>query len=98
MRKRQQDTDSVISAQEGDVMGWSVLYEQLPANWSAYTPDLPVIVATGKSREECEQLIAEAIPLHLESLTRDREERPWLYVPEKMTPELRAVFARIDCA
>lgn len=96
MKKRRQDTDSVISAEESEVMGWRVLYEQLPANWSAYTPDLPVILVTGESREECERLMAEAIPLHLDALKRDREERPWLYKPEDLSPELRAVFARID--
>jgi hypothetical protein len=33
---------------------------------------------------------------NLESLRKDREERPWLYVPEELPPDLRVVFARID--
>jgi predicted RNase H-like HicB family nuclease len=74
-----QDPSDVISSEEGYVQGYRVLYEQLPSNWSAYTPDLPVILVTGPSRAACERLIAEAIPLHLEGLREDRAERPWLY-------------------
>jgi len=34
--------------------------------WSAYVPDLPGCVSAGPSREEVEQLIREAIHLHVE--------------------------------
>jgi len=74
-----QNTDTIISSEEGRVQGRRVLYEQLATNWSAYTPDLPVILVTGESREECERLMGEAIPLHLESLREDCAQRPWLY-------------------
>lgn len=40
----------------------------------------------------------EVIPLHLDAHTRDRAERPWLYRPEDLPPDLAAVFARIDAA
>jgi predicted RNase H-like HicB family nuclease len=96
--KQPQETDRAISSEEGTVLGYRVLYEQLPSSWSAYTPDLPVILVTGATREECEQQMTEAIPFHLEGLREDREERPWLYTPEKLSPELRAIFARIDAA
>ncbi len=36
--------------------------------WSAYAPDLPGVVAAGASRAEVEELMAEAIPLHLDGL------------------------------
>jgi predicted RNase H-like HicB family nuclease len=45
-----------------------VVYEQAPNNWSAYVPDLPGCVAAGDTREETEQLIREAVALHIESL------------------------------
>lgn len=53
-----------------------VVYEQTPNNWSAYVPDLPGCVAAGDSREEVEQLIREAIELHLEALRADNEPIP----------------------
>lgn len=80
------------------MQGCRVLYEQLPANWSAYTPDVPVILVTGGSREECARAMGEAIPLHLALLCEDRAARPWLDTPDQLSPELRAVFARIDAA
>jgi predicted RNase H-like HicB family nuclease len=95
---QEQYTEGVLSSEEGAVHGYRVLYEQLPSNWSAYTPDLPVILVTGATREECERQMTEAIPLHLESLRQERAERPWLYAPGNLSPELRAVFARIDAA
>jgi predicted RNase H-like HicB family nuclease len=44
------------------------LDEQPAGNYSAYAPDLPGCVATGDTREETEQLMREAIELHLEDL------------------------------
>jgi predicted RNase H-like HicB family nuclease len=43
------------------------------ANCSAYAPDLPGIVATGATREECEREMQAAIAFHLEGL-RDADE------------------------
>lgn len=45
--------------------------EQGPRNWSAYVPDLPGCVAAGRTREETEHLIREAIEFHLEGLMLD---------------------------
>jgi predicted RNase H-like HicB family nuclease len=83
---------------EGLLYGWRVVYEQTATGWCAYTPDLPTILCAAETHEDVEQQMAEAIPLHLEGLARDRQERPWLYKPEDLSPELRAVFARIDAA
>jgi predicted RNase H-like HicB family nuclease len=38
------------------------------ANYSAYAPDLPGVVATGATREECEREMQSAITFHLEGL------------------------------
>jgi predicted RNase H-like HicB family nuclease len=83
---------------EDQMHGYRVVYERTATGWCAYTPDLPTIVGAAPTREEVEQQMAEAIPFHLEGLREDREERPWLYRPEDLSPELRAVFARIDAA
>ena len=49
-------------------MQYVIVFEQTPNNWSAYVPDLPGCIAAGKTREETEQLIREAVALHVESL------------------------------
>lgn len=50
-----------------------VVIEQADAGtYSAYSPDLPGCVATGSTREEVEQRMAEAIQLHIEGLREDR--------------------------
>jgi ABC-type methionine transport system ATPase subunit len=38
-------------------------------NYSAYSPDVPGVVATGATREECERELREAIEFHLEGLS-----------------------------
>jgi predicted RNase H-like HicB family nuclease len=53
-----------------------VVYEQTPNNWSAYVPDLPGCIAAGDTREETEELIREAVALHVESLLDHNEEVP----------------------
>ena len=50
-----------------------VVIERIDAgNYSAYSPDLPGCVATGSTREEVEQRMAEAMRLHVEGLREDR--------------------------
>jgi predicted RNase H-like HicB family nuclease len=44
--------------------------------YSAFVPDLPGCVAAASTREEVERLIAEAIPLHIESLRAHGEAIP----------------------
>jgi predicted RNase H-like HicB family nuclease len=53
-----------------------VVYEQTPNNWSAYVPDLPGCVTTGKTREDVEQRIREAIEFHIEGLKLEGEPIP----------------------
>ena len=40
-------------------------------NYSAYLPDLPGCIATGKTIEELEQRMNEAIELHLRGMRQD---------------------------
>lgn len=53
-----------------------VIYEQDPAGWGAYCPDLPGLGAAAATREEVERLIKEAIDRHIESLREHGEEVP----------------------
>ncbi len=55
---------------------YTVLFERGERNWSAYVPDLPGCVATGKTREETEQRLREAISFHIEGLKIDGEPIP----------------------
>ena len=55
---------------------YTVIYERGPNNWSAYVPDLPGCIATGKTRSELEILIREAIEFHIEGMRQHREPIP----------------------
>ncbi len=53
---------------------YTVIYEWGKRNWSAYVPDLPGCMATGKTRKGVERRIRDAIEFHLEGM-RARGER-----------------------
>jgi len=53
------------------VKRFAVVVEDTGTNLAAYVPDLPGCVATGKTKEEVEQLIRAAIELHLEGMAED---------------------------
>jgi predicted RNase H-like HicB family nuclease len=55
---------------------YAIIIERGPHNLSAYVPDLPGCITTGKTIEEVEQNIREAIELHLEGLQEDGEPIP----------------------
>jgi len=55
---------------------YTVIYESGKRNWSAYVPDLPGCIATGKTRKQLEGLIREAIEFHIEGLKARGEEVP----------------------
>ena len=50
---------------------YAIVIEQGPNNLSAYVPDLPGCVTTGRTREEVEQNIREAIVFHLDGMRED---------------------------
>jgi len=54
-----------------------VVYEKARDNYSAYSPDIPGCIATGKTRKEVEKNIKEAISFHVEGLEKDG-----LHLPE----------------
>ncbi len=57
-------------------MKYVVLFEHSETNWSAYVPDLPGCIATGKTKAETEMLIREAIEFHIEGMRLDGEPVP----------------------
>ena len=48
-----------------------VVIEKADGNYSAYAPDLPGCVATGKTVEDTELNMHEAIRMHLQGLQED---------------------------
>lgn len=57
-------------------MKYVVVHERTTTGWSAYVPDLPGCVAAGKTRQETERLIREAITFHLEGLRAEHQPIP----------------------
>lgn len=49
-------------------MKYLVIIETTTTGFSAYSPDLPGCVATGKTKQEVEQNMSEAIAFHLEGM------------------------------
>ncbi|MBK9982681.1 MAG: type II toxin-antitoxin system HicB family antitoxin [Saprospiraceae bacterium] len=48
-----------------------VIYEKTKTGFSAYAPDLPGVIATGKTRATVEKNIFEAIQFHIEGLKEE---------------------------
>ena len=53
-----------------------IVIEKADNNYSAYSPDLPGCVATGKTREETEVNMHEAIEMHIQGMKEDNEPIP----------------------
>ncbi len=65
-----------------------VVFEKSPTGYGAYVPDLPGCIATGKTRDEIEVLIYEAIIFHLEGM-----EKEGLEIPKPLTEAETFVFS-----
>lgn len=55
---------------------YAVVIEKGGSNFSAYVPDLPGCVAAADTLEETEQLIREAIEVHIRGMREDGLEVP----------------------
>jgi predicted RNase H-like HicB family nuclease len=49
-----------------------IVIEKANGNYSAYSPDLPGCIATGKTKDQAAKNIHEAIELHVQGLKEDR--------------------------
>ena len=61
-------------------MKYLVIIEKASYNYSAYLPDIPGCVATGKTKEEARKNVLKALELHLEGLLDDH-----LPIPEPVS-------------
>jgi predicted RNase H-like HicB family nuclease len=57
-----------------------IVIEKADGNYSAYSPDLPGCVATGKTRDQAARNMHEAIGLHVRGLLEDK-----LPVPQSLS-------------
>jgi predicted RNase H-like HicB family nuclease len=57
-------------------MSYAIVVEKAGKNYSAYVPDLPGCIASGKTPEETGQLIREAVELHLNGLREEPIPQP----------------------
>jgi predicted RNase H-like HicB family nuclease len=53
-----------------------VVFEKTETGYSAYVPDLPGCIATGKTKNMVEKHIIEAIQFHLEGLKEEKIKIP----------------------
>ena len=67
---------------------YTIIIETAKGNHSAYCPDLPGVIATGRTKEETIQKMREAIIFHLEGLKREN-----MAVPE---PSTQATYVDIS--
>jgi predicted RNase H-like HicB family nuclease len=58
------------------VKKFAVVIEEGPNNYSAYVPDLPGCVSTGRTLAEVEKNIREAIEYHIEGMIEDGDPIP----------------------
>ena len=68
------DTDA-LSVDFGWIGEVRVVFEQAPQNWAAYAPDLGGVISTGKTRQEVERNMGEAIAIYREEMARDHAHR-----------------------
>jgi len=52
-------------------MHYAMIVEKAEGNYSAYFPDLPGCIATGKTLEELKKRMREALELHLRGMRED---------------------------
>lgn len=65
-----------------------VVYEKTKTGYSAYVPDLPGVIATGKTKTIVEKNIFGAIQFHIDGLKEER-----LRIPKAQAESEMLVFA-----
>jgi len=66
-----------------------VIFEKTSTGYSAYVPDLPGVIATGKTKPSTEKNIYEAIQFHLEGMKLEN-----IPIPKADTMSEVLVFAK----
>jgi len=77
-------------------MKYAVIYEKTGTGYSAYVPDLPGCITTGRTRKETERLMKEAIEFHLAGMREDGLPVPKSTTTVKKAPGTLAVARTWD--
>lgn len=81
---------------------YTIVVEQTPNNWSAYVPDVWGCITTGKTREEVERNIVEALTGHFAVMRDSGEPIPppgtWTSVVEVAVPEQASTMPAVSPA
>ena len=57
-------------------MRYAIVIEKGPSNYSAYVPDLPGCVSTGRTVDDVKRNIREAIEFHIQGMIEDGDPVP----------------------
>ena len=55
---------------------YAVVFEQTPNNYAAYAPDVPGCISTGKTWDEIQEMMREAIALYIEATLEEGDPVP----------------------
>lgn len=69
-----------------------VVLEKASDNYSAYAPDVPGCIATGKTVEETLQLMQEALQAHLEWMAQDGDPMPEISAVDAQVLEIEVTL------
>lgn len=58
-------TDDALTVETGYIDGNRVVYQQLPTNWFAFSPDVDLVFVAGTSRVDAEERMRKALSLYL---------------------------------
>jgi predicted RNase H-like HicB family nuclease len=66
-----------------------IVIEKSETGYSAYSPDLPGCVATGKTMKEVEKLMYESIEMHIQGMLEDN-----IPIPEPTSTSVYAILSK----
>lgn len=83
---------------------YMAVFEQTPNNYSAYVPDVPGCISTGKTWKKMQEMIVEAVTFHIEMMLEDGDPLPQprmtledalLHHAEPISEEDHAIYAEM---
>ncbi|AFD00730.1 hypothetical protein Mtc_1990 [Methanocella conradii HZ254] len=74
---------------------YMIIIEKAKNNYSAYCPDLPGVIATGKTKETIEKM-REAIIFHIEGLKREKMEIPNMFAKSEHVHSYINMFTKSE--